>query len=259
MNKSIRLNLRGCLSVFLLISQLMAGCTPKEPPIPKELILYNWADYMPQSVLDAFTAEYGVKVTYLTYESMDEAAAKVRAGLKYDVVVLEQDIIPPLTAANLLAEIDYRNIPNFKNISSNFRDLAFDPGNTHSVPYSYGTTGMVVRGDLVKEVPTRWADLWDSRYVGKVAARAEPTELIGVALKSLGYPLNSDDPQQMEEALQRLLELKPILVDDQTDNAIPLLISGKVVILVGWDYDALAAKEANEAVIYIMPEEGTMF
>ena len=255
----------GCLAGLLLSAcsnyMISPPATSTNPPLAKELIFYNWADYMPQSVLDAFTAEYGVKVTYLTYESMEEAVAKVRAGHKYDVVVMEHDLIPSLVADGYLAEVDYRNIPNFKNISVNFRDLTFDPANKHSIPYNYGTTELVVRNDLVEAPITHWADLWDPRYGGKIGVRAQPTELISVALRSLGYPLNSEDPQELEAALQHLLDLKPsvIFMDDETDNAIPALLNGEAVIMVGWAEDAVKARQVNKSITYILPEEGTMF
>jgi len=263
MPKSLRssLYIQILLLSYSSICLLAAGCTSPAPPqdqIADELIFYNWADYMPQSVLDAFTAEYGVKVIYLPYESVEDAAAQLRSGGEYDVVVLEYDLIPPLAADGLLTEINYQNVPNFKNISPNFRDLAFDPGNVHSIPYSYGTTGLVTRSDLVETPVTRWADLWEPRHAGKIAARALPGELIGVALKSLGYSLGSEDPQQLEEALQRLFDLKPIIVDDETEKAIPVLLSGKAVIMIGWAGDAQLAKEENDAITYVLPEEGTL-
>jgi spermidine/putrescine transport system substrate-binding protein len=257
---SLILHLRPCLLIFLVLGLLMAGCAPVpvQDQLADELIFYNWSDYMPQSVLDAFTAEYGVKVTFLAYDSMDQAVAQLRAGQQYDVVVLEYDALPALITDGLLSEIDYHNVPNFKNISANFRDLAFDPGNEHSIPFGYGTTGLLVRSDLVTAPITRWTDPWDSRYLGKVAARAEPYELIGVALKSLGFPLNSEDPQQLEAALQQLLILNPVLVDDETELAIPTLLNGETVIMIGWADDALQAQKENEAVNYILPEEGTL-
>jgi spermidine/putrescine transport system substrate-binding protein len=237
-----------------------AAPTPTSPPLAEELIFYNWGDYMPHSVLDAFTAEYGVRVTYLTYGSMEEAMSQLRANQRYDVAVLEHDLILPLVAENLLAEIDYRNVPNFKNISIDFRDLAFDPGNKYTIPYGYGTTGLVVRGDLATVPVTRWADLWEPRYAGKIAVRAEPGELIGVALKALGYPLNSEDPQHLEAALQHLLDLKPsiVFVGDETAKAIQTLLNGEVVIMIGWGNDALQARQQNDAITYVLPTEGTM-
>jgi spermidine/putrescine transport system substrate-binding protein len=249
---------------FLLILQVN-GCTPQravttETLAGQSLILYNWASYLPQSVLDAFTAKYGVTVSYLTYGSMEEAVAELRRGKACDVVVLENNNIRPLSAEGLLAEIDYQNIPNFKNISPNFRDLALDPDNRYSIPFDYGTTGLLVRTDLVKNDVRRWSDLWDAKLPGKIAVRSLQYELIAISLKSLGYPLNSEDPQQLEAALQRLLELKPYLVyvDDETDKALPTLLRGEAAIMVGWGNDAIAARRQNESVAYVLPEEGTL-
>ena len=104
---------------------------------------------MPQSVLDAFTDEYGVKVNYLIYESQEEAIANMKAGKIYDVVVMESRFIPQLVRENRLAELDQKNLDNTKNLSANFRELAYDPGNHYSIPYNWGTTGLIVRSDLV--------------------------------------------------------------------------------------------------------------
>ena len=141
---------RKVLTTVALVGILIAlvGCevkptppsTPTPPPLAEELVFYDWEEDMPQSVLDAFTEEYGVEVTYLTYESQEEALENVKAGEVYDVVVLDNDTIPLLVADGLLAEIDYRNVPNFDNISANFRDLAYDPGNRHAVPFNWGTS-----------------------------------------------------------------------------------------------------------------------
>ena len=199
--------------------------TPTPPPLADELILYNWAEYMPQSVLEAFTEAYGVRVVYEAYESQEDAADNIQAGRIYDVAVLPPEQIPSLIAAGALAEINFRNIPNFKNVSANFRDLAFDPGNRHSIPFHWGTTGLLVRTDLVKEPVTRWADLWNPKFAGKVALWPVSRDLIPIALKSLGYRADSDRPAELEAALQALLKLKPNAFFIGNDNAtvVPVL------------------------------------
>ncbi|MBI5946144.1 MAG: spermidine/putrescine ABC transporter substrate-binding protein [Chloroflexi bacterium] len=253
--------LQGCLAVCMVFGLVGAGCTPSptQTPLAGEIILYNWVDYMPQSVLDAFTAEYGVKVKYTTYETMDEAVQNIGDGLAFDVAVVEHDLILELSASGLLAELDYRNIPNFKNISADFRDLSFDPDDKHSVPYSWGTTGLLVRTDLVADPPTHWVDLWENKYPGKIAVRPEPVELISVALKALGYRLNSENPEELEAALQHLLALKPSLIFVASDTtAVDALLNGEVSILLAWPGDALYAQGQSAATQYIMPEEGTM-
>lgn len=260
--------------IFILVSLLVMGlgCTyttpeltlPSPTPLPplaKELILYDWEEDMPQSVLDAFTREYGVKITYHTYEAMEEARFNLTKGEVYDIVVLESDIVGQLVPEGLLAEIDYTHIPNFNHIAPNFKDLSYDPGNKYSIPYNWGSIGLVVRSDLVEEVPTRWADLWAPQYAGKVAIRDDvPYDLIGATLKSMGYPLNTEDPAILAQVEQRLLELRPnvIFAGSYAEAAMPLLLSGEAFILLGWAEDVVAGRAENESIVYVIPEDGTM-
>lgn len=249
--------------IILVFGLMLASCAvplPVSEPAVDELVLYNWEGYLPQPVLDSFTAEYDIRINYQTFDSMEEAIASLKAGQVYDVVVVENGNIKRLATEGLLAEINFHTIPNFKYISPDFRDLAFDPGNLHSIPFDYGTTGLIVRSDLVDVPVTRWADLWDPRFEGKIIARPLAYELIGLSLKSLGYPLNSEDPQELEEALAHLLDLKPslTLVDDPTSEAVQVLLESEAVIMVGWGNDALQARRENPAVTYILPEEGTL-
>jgi spermidine/putrescine transport system substrate-binding protein len=245
---------------------LLAACgnptpppTPTPPPLAEELIFYDWAEDAIETVFEDFTEEYGVRIKYVTYESPEEAVENIRAGEVYDVVVLENQYIPALVTEGQLAEIDYRHVPNFKNISPNFRDLAYDPGNAHSIPYSWGTTGLVVRSDLVEEPVTSWADLWDQRYAGKVAGWLYPRYMLSAALKSMGYSINSEDPDELEAALERLIELNPdaTWLEDEASVA-PLLVSGDVVVALGWAYDVWTGQEENEAISYVLPKEGTI-
>ncbi len=260
--------LRSCLLVFLIPSLLMAGCasnTPSSPtpvPVAKELVFYDWEDDMPQSVLDAFTQEYGVKVIYRVYESQEEAIEQMKAGQSYDVVVMESRFVPTLVEAGLLAELDQKNLPNLRNLSANFRELAYDPGNHYSVPYNWGTTGLVVRSDLVNEPVTGWADLWDARYAGRVGLWMGPRrEVISLTLKSMGYSANSEDPAELGAALGRLLELKPhvlTLEDFSLYTSSDLLESGKVVIAMGYAVDVLEGRQLNPSIAYVLPSEGAL-
>ena len=252
--------------IAFLISTLLAACSGSgsgstKPLLDKELVLYNWVDYMPQGVLDGFEKEFGVKVVYLTYNSAEEAASNITAGkVAFDIAVVDNDNLGGLIAKNLLSEINLQQVPNFKNVSENFRDWAFDPGNLHSIPYNFGTTGLLVRSDLLKTPVLHWSDLWDPQYAGKIAVRAQPTELISVALRSLDYPLNTEDPHQLEAAQDRLLTLKgrARFVDIEAENAIKPLLDGDVWILLGWNGDARMARDRNPAIEYVIPEEGTM-
>jgi len=264
---------RGYLILVLFLTTwTLYGCDNPAPPVNKpaatppplaaELVLYNIEDDLPMEVLDDFTREFGVKVDYQTYEDQETAVDNLRAGQVYDVVVLENRLVASLVDGGLLAELDHANIPNLKNIAANFRDLAYDPGNRFSIPYNWGTSGLVVRSDLAAEPVTRWADLWDPRYAGRVGLwMRQRRDVLGLALKSLGYSANSENPVELEAALQRLLVLKPhilILENFDPDSSAEVMASGKAVLSLGYAKDVLAGRKKNPAITYVFPAEGTM-
>jgi spermidine/putrescine transport system substrate-binding protein len=259
-----RLLLGGTLAAVVL--SLLAACgtpvqspAPVSPQEPRTLIFYDWAGDLIESVFEDFEEEYDIKVQYVVYETPEEAVENIRAAERYDVVVLENEYIHSLVDEGLLATIDYRNVPNFNHISANFRDLAYDPGNKHSIPYSWGTTGLVVRTDLVEEPVTRWLDMWDPRYSGKVVEWLIPRYTLGAALKSLGYSINSEDAGELEDALQHLIDLKPnaIWLTTQETSAYHLA-SDEAVMALGWAYDAQIGQEEHAAIDYILPKDGTI-
>jgi spermidine/putrescine transport system substrate-binding protein len=265
-------NLRStarCLSslapmVAALALVLLTACSgfgqspvPTPTPLAEELIFYDWVGDLIETVFDDFEKEYGIKVTYVIYETQEEAIERIRAGEQFDLVVLENEYIPSLVDDDLLAKIDFRNVPNFSHISANFRDLAYDPGNKHVIPYSWGTTGLVVRSDMVEEPVDSWSDMWDPRYADKVVGWLIPRYTLGAALKSLGYSINSEEPAELEQALERLIELKPnVIWLTVEETSAYLLAEGKAVMALGWAYDVQVGQEENEAITYVLPEDG---
>jgi spermidine/putrescine transport system substrate-binding protein len=239
--------------------QPAAPPAPAPAPLAAEVVFLGYAEDVPESILETFSRESGVKVRYEGYQSPEEAAESIRGGGDYDLAAVENQLVPALVAAGLLAEIDRAHVPNFNNISAAFRDLAIDPGNRYSVPDSYGTTGLLVRTDLVGEGPRLWADLWDPAYAGRIGLRAQPREVIGLTLVSLGQAFNSESPQALEAACQRLQALRPaaVLVDIEAEQAVPRLLSGELAILHGYAEDYRLAHAANPAVSYVLPGEGT--
>ncbi len=167
--KDLRRTLPGLLVSLLLALGVGVSCSSSVEP-PPTLLLHDWEGYMPEAVLAAFTQETGVGVELVT------------------VVVIENRFIPNLVRNGLLVPLDHSKLPNFKNISLNFRNLMYDPGNRYTAPYSWGTTGLLVRPDLVEGPVKHWADLWDPRYSGKTSIwRGQMREVMGLVLKSLGY------------------------------------------------------------------------
>lgn len=275
LNRSPRLapdfkrNLAPILIASLVIFQFAChaaaptGVSASTPiPLAKELIFYDWDGDMPQSVLDAFESEYNVRVTYLAYESQEEAIENLGEGLVYDVIVMESRFIPSLVDQGLLASLDRQNIPNLKNISANFRELAYDPDNSYSVPYNWGTTGLVVRSDLVAAPISSWNSLWDPQYAGRVGIwKGQPRETIGLTLKALGYSANSENQVELEEALEYLMQLKShalIIEDYNSYTSAYMLVEGQAVMTVGFAYDVLEGSRLNGSITYVLPQEGAL-
>jgi len=260
-------NIRSIFACILFFSLLLTGCqkqpsSPGEPTLAKELVLYNWEGDMPQSVLDAFSAEYGVRIGYLVYESQEEAIEQIRLGQQADVMVMDSRFIPLLKQENLLQKLEYQYIPNFKNVSPNFRGLIYDPENNYSVPYSWGATGLVVRTDLVDKPITHWTDLWNPIYQGKTGIWIEQKrELISLALKALGFSANSENPEEIQAATEYLIALKPTvkyLEDYDLAFSAKVMASGSMVLSMGYAGDVLEGKMLNPAIDFVYPEDGAL-
>jgi len=262
-NRMSRRRVGARILVALMLGTLAVACgaVPEATPtLPGKIVLYSWAEYLPAQILEAFTAETGIAVEYRSYASQDEAAASLRAGATYDLVLVDSVYIPSLIDDGLLAELDYRNIPNFKNVSANFRDLVFDPGNRYSIPFHWGTSGLLVRTDLVKKPVEHWVDLWDPEVGGRVAVWPIQHSLVPIALLADGHEADSVDPNDLQDAAARLGWLRDhaILVANEEATIIPYLVSGRAVAAYGWAYDADQAARQSEPIAYILPSEGTI-
>lgn len=257
------------LAVLVLLT--ICGCAPvpaqaapTPQPLPDVLVLYDWVDDIPQQVLDAFAQEFGVYVRYETYQSQEEAIEQINQGRLFDVVIMNNDKIPALIQAGRLAELDHANLSNLNNIAADFRDSAFDPGNRYSVPFNWGTTGLVARSDLVAAPVTSWSDLWKQGGAGKVVLwNGLPREMLGAALKSLRYSANSENRAELEAALHQLEILRPNLIfaedyGPELETSSPLLTLGEAVLAVGWSYDAVEGQKEMDSITYILPKEGAL-
>lgn len=259
--------------IFLLtiLGGMVLGCvgqspslppTPTTAPLASDLTIWAWPGYFPDDLLARFEAEYGVKVHYEIYDAPETIVERLQTGAEgtYDVVVLSTEYVPTMIEAGQLAELDLSRLPNFRNISANFRDLAYDPGNRHSVPFTWGTTGLLMRTDLVNPPLTRWEDLWAPRLKGQVIIWQIQRTLFNIALKTLGYPINTEQPAHLQAAYDKLLELKTrsIIGDGTLVSFVPLLMEGQGSVTFGWAYDGQLARDENLPVEYVLPTDGTI-
>lgn len=244
-----------------------AAAAPKDG-LASELSVYNWADYIDETILTNYEKEYGVKIVYDTFASNEDLLAKLQAGATgYDVIVPSDYMVAQMIELGLLAEIDLNNIPNIKNVDPRNLDAPYDPGNKHCVPYQWGTTGIAYNTEVYKDSPPdSWAYLFDPEKA-KMGAEAgginvlnDQRELLGAVLKYLGYSLNSKDEQQLQEAKEVLMAVKPyIKTFNSEDYEQSLLIPGEVVISHSWSGNAAnAAAETEGKWAYAIPKEGGM-
>jgi spermidine/putrescine-binding protein len=241
--------------VFVLVALLLAACGSSGGA--KVLNLYAWSEYVPQALLDNFTQQTGIKVNYDTYSSNEELLAKLQAGASgYDVIVPSDYIVSIMTHQNMLEKLDLSRIPNFANIDSRFKNPSFDASNMYTVPYQWGTTGLLYDPTVMPFEPTRWADLWDPAFANRLVALDDEREIIGVALQVLGYDKNATDSVQLEAAKQKLLELMPNIRLFDSDSPESAILSGEAWAGIVWNGNASLGYAENTDLVYLCPEEG---
>jgi spermidine/putrescine-binding protein len=253
------------LSMILVLVVLAVACGGGdgggEQELVEELHVYNWSEYIDPEIYADFEEEFGVKVIEDTFASNEDLLAKLQAGATgYDIIVPSDYMVAIMIELELLAEINYDNIPNFENIDAKFKDPPYDPGNKYSVPYQWGTTGIGYNADLFEDPPDSWAYLFDPEmaapYAGRMSMLNDSRETIGAALTYLGYSLNTTNEAELEEAKQLLIQQKEWVSAYDSDGFEDLLAAGEVDIGHGWSGDYFAAAEDAEQVWYIIPTEG---
>ncbi len=244
------------LSLVAVLAMLLAACGTSQQA-SKVLNLYAWSDYVPQQLLDDFTAKYGITVNYDTYSSNEEMLAKLQAGASgYDVVIPSDYTVAIMVKQNMLEPLDVSKITNFANVDPRFTNQYYDPGNKYSVPYQWGTTSLVYDKTKVPFEPKSWADLWDPQFEGRLVVLDDEREVIGMALQTLGYDKNSTDPAQLDEAKQKLIELKPNILLFNSDDPESSLITGETWAGLVFNGNASLAYQEDPNIVYICPTEG---
>jgi spermidine/putrescine transport system substrate-binding protein len=226
-------------------------------PIEKELHIYNWSDYIADDTVPNFEKEFGVTVTYDTYESNEEMVAKLQAGATgYDIIVPSGYILPVLVATDLIGPLNKTYLTNWGNVSPIFQNLPSDPGNVHSVPWQWGTSGIAYRTDKVQSAVDSWAVFHDPRFRGKMTMMDDGREVIGAFLRYRGHSLNSTDPQHLAKAKADAIQGKKQLKAYLSAPVKAQLIAGDVWISQLWNGDTTQARAEQPQLDYVVPKEG---
>ena len=249
------LNLSICI---VIVAALFVGCSKK----PKEEINFlNYGENIDQETVKEFEKQYGIKVNIETFDDMETMYQKISSGgVKYDVILVSDALMPRMIKNNLVQELNKENIPNIYQMDEEYLNLEIDPGNKYSVPYMFGTVGLIYNKDVVKEKVDSWDILWNEKYKDKIFMFDTYRDTIGVALKKLGYSLNSTDPKEIEEAKELLLSQRK-LVDPiyGVDNGTTMIPAGESDINMIWSGEGLNLQEENPNLVYVVPKEGANF
>lgn len=243
------------VGLLILLVVIFTGCEKEEQVVLK---VYNWGDYIDSTVLEEFEKEYGIKVIYDNYATNEDMYVKLKAGgNSYDVAFPSDYMIKRMINEDMLYKIDLSNIPNYKYIEDNFKNLSFDPRNEYSVPYMWGTVGILYNKTMVKEPVDSWKILWDPEYKKQIFMLDSQRDSIGLTLKMLGYSLNTRNINELEEAKQALIEQKPLVLAYVGDEVKDKMIAGEAALAVVWSGDAVYTKWENPDLEYVIPKEGS--
>ena len=222
------------------------------------LNIYNWGDYIDPALIKQFEKESGIKVVYQTFDSNEAMLTKIeQGGTAFDVAVPSDYAISKMREENLLLPIDYDKLENFDNIDPRFLDKSFDPGNKYSVPYFWGTVGIVYNPELVDGEITSWNDLWEMPLENDILLADGTREVMGFGLNSLGYSLNTTNKDELIEAEEKLTTLWPNIKAIVGDEIKMLMANREAAAAVVWSGDASEIMYENEELTYVIPEEGT--
>lgn len=247
----------ACAALFLIADRLESSGSKGSKDT---ITVYNWGDYIDPDLLKQFTEETGIKVIYETFDSNEAMMTKIQqGGSAYDIAVPSEYMIEMMLEEDLLIPLDHSKIPNLKNIDPYYLDLAFDPGNKYSVPYFWGTVGIVFNPNLVPEHLTfeSWDDLWDPSLKRKVFLVDGAREVIGMGLNSLGESLNAKDDELLRQATDKLISLSPNIKAIIGDEITPLMINNEATVALTWSGQAADMMWENEELDFAVPHEGS--
>ena len=230
------------------------------------LNVYNWGEYISdgqEGTLDvnkAFEERYGIQVNYTNYESNENMYNKLKSGgANYDVVIPSDYMIAKLVEENMLRELDYSNIPNYKYIVEKYKNLYYDPENKFSVPYTVGMVGLIYNTTMVEGNPDSWGVLWDEKYAGKILMFNNPRDAFGIAQFYAGQSINTTDVAEWDKSIELLKEQNPLVASYVMDEVYNKMEHGDAALAPYYAGDFLTMYDVNPDLAFVYPKEGVNF
>lgn len=247
----------ACLLIVICILIYKGGAALQDGG---QVIVYNWGEYLDPDVIEMFEEETGIEVIYDEYETNETMYPKIESGAaRYDVVCPSDYMIQKMIENDLLAEINFDNVPNAVNIDENYFEQSreFDPENKYSIPYCVGTVGILYNKTMVDEPVDSWDILWNEKYADNILMQDSVRDAFMVALKKLGYSMNSTDENELEQAKDALIEQKPLTQAYVVDQVRDKMIGNEAAIGVIYSGEAIYTQRENPDLEYVIPKEGT--
>ncbi len=231
-----------------------------------KLYVYNWGEYISDGEDDsldvnaAFEEKYGIEVVYDNYDTNEVMYSKLKGGgVSYDVVIPSDYMIERMIAEDMLEKLDFSNIPNYKYIPEKYRNLAHDPTNEYSVPYTVGMVGLIYNTKMVEEAPDSWTALWDERYANNILMINNPRDAFAIAQSILGMDYNNESPAAWRVAAELLKEQKNIVPTYVNDEIFLKMESGEAALAPYFAGDFLTMYDNNPDLAFVYPKEGVNF
>ena len=247
----------GALACMLVFGMVAIRSVAKSDRVVN---VCSWGEYIDESLIEQFEAETGITVNYQTVSDNETLYSQLKiGGADFDVVVPSDYMVARLISEGMLAEIDYSNVPNFDLIDSRFKNLSYDPENKYTVPYTWGTVGIIYNTTMVDEPITSWSAMFDPKYAGEVVMIRNSRDALAAGLLYLGYDVNTTDPTQIQEAYQLLADAKAqgVYQGFYMDEIFQKMEGGNAAITMYYAGDYLSMLENNEDLAFVVPEEGS--
>jgi spermidine/putrescine transport system substrate-binding protein len=226
-----------------------------------QLYIYTWAGYTDNALLDRFAEKTGIRVVADVFSSNEEMLARVQAGgaRAYSIIYPSDYMVVQMTELGLLTPLDHSSLGGLDRLKKQFQNPVYDPGNRYSVPLSWGTTGLIYNTEQLKEAPEDWSYLWEHKQelARRMTLASDVREVMGAALRMLGYSLNSTNQEQVKQAYEKLVELKPAIASFTTDAWRPQMLTGDLKVAMCYSSDANEVISDNDKLKYVVPKSGS--
>lgn len=252
LNRLLALALANILSVALFVS------CGQDPGDSKIINVFNYGDYIDEDLISNFEEKTGFKIQYSTYDTNEKMYSKIKSGSNsYDLVFPSDYMIEKMIAEDMAEKINFDNIPNYQYIDEDYKNLDYDPDNKYSVPYMWGTIGIIYNPEVVTSPITSWDILWDETYSKDIVMFESVRETMSISLKKLGYSMNSTDPEEISQAADLLIQQKPLVKAWFVDQVKDCMIEDEASIATVWSGDAAYIMAENPKLKYVVPIEGS--